>query len=229
MPPNVGIPRAPESDVRVRRALQAMTILNDLWLDGTLVLSGPGRGRLHLVDSQIPDTITRDTELTAAIAALKFTTPLFDYFADVATSNTDGTEDDLISSTLAAGQLASDGDKVSALYAGYWIGHATALRRLRAYFGGTAVLDTDDILISASAAWELSVTVIRVSASVVRISAVLKTEAAPQAIYTTISEITGLTLANTQILKITGTASDTGAASGDITAQLGQVNWTPAA
>jgi len=45
----------------------------------------------------------------------------------------------------------------------------------------------------------------------------------------TYTRITGLTLSGANILKITGIASNTNAAAGDITAKLGTVEWLPAA
>lgn len=226
---SVGIPRDPTADLRTRRALQTLTLLSELWLQGTFQLSAAGRARLNLTDADIPSTITRDTELAAAIAALKFTTPLFDHFADASTSHTDGTEDDLYSDTLVASQLGANGAKLDTTYAGSWVGHATATRRVRVYFGGTAVIDTGNILVSVDAAWQVRVEVIRVSSSVVRTSAVLVSEASPIQTYTTVSEITGLTLSNTQVVKITGVATGVGAAAADIKAWLGRVLYTPAA
>jgi len=40
----------------------------------------------------------------------------------------------------------------------------------------------------------------------------------------TVSELTGLTLSNTNILKLTGTAAGTGAATGDITGKFSTVD-----
>jgi hypothetical protein len=45
----------------------------------------------------------------------------------------------------------------------------------------------------------------------------------------TYTRITGLTLSNTNILKITGEAAGVGAATDDIVAKLSSVSWFPAA
>lgn len=223
------VPDDGDTNRHVRAHGATARFINDLIRTGSFSRpAGADRWGLTITDADIPSTITRDTELTAAIAALKFTSPLFDHFADGATTSTDGTENDLYSDTLAAGALAANGDKIDIHYAGFWIGHATATRRIRVYFGGSALLDTDNILISDDAAWDVRVSLIRVSTTVIRASAVLLSEATPQGLYPSYAEITGLTLSNTQVVKITGVATAAGAASGDITATLGSISRTPA-
>lgn len=166
--------------------------------------------------------------VSAAQAALKIPAALFDHFADVGNSTT--TETDLYSDTLAAGQLANNGDKVEAYYAGVTVGHATATRQLRVYFGGTLVYDSTAQATATAANWNVGVRVVRESASVVRCSTTLDDNlnlaAWPGAGY---ARVTGLTLSNTQVLKITGTAAAAGAATNDIVAKLGTVKFWPLA
>lgn len=227
----IGISRTPDADdVRVRRNWDKLAALyNELARLLNFTITGAGRVKLTINSTDLPTDIVYDADLAAALAALKFTTPLFDHFADASTSHTDGTEDDLYSDTLVGSQLGANGAKLDGVYSGSWVGHATATRRLRLYFGGTAVLDTNNIVVSTTAAWNVRSEVIRVSSSVVRVSAVLSSEATPQGVYTSVSEVTGLTLTNTQVVKVTGVATGVGAAAADITAWLGKILYTPAA
>ena len=175
----------------------------------------------------------------ASMAARIAKTPisLFNLYANIATTSTGGSFDDLQSVTLAAGQLAANGDRVLARWVGQSVAHATATRQVRVLFGGTTVLDTT-AYVSNSGTGEpgnyiYDIEIVRVSSSVVRIS----TSGANPA-YTVLSplpfsgaaysEVTGLTLANTQVLKITAAATGTGAAAGDITGRSLTVSYFPA-
>jgi hypothetical protein len=150
-------------------------------------------------------------------------TPLFNRFST--TGNTTTTETDLVSNTIAAGQLTADGDKLKAEYGGNFAGNATASARIRVYFGGTSIFDTTAISVPAAASWVAKVTIIRASSSSVRYMISLTTEEAPLAAYTSVGEVTGLTLSNTNVLRISGQASGGGAASNDITLLLSEVNY----
>lgn len=152
---------------------------------------------------------------------------LFDHYTNANNGTT--VETDLYSDTLAAARLAANGEKIEARYGGIFAGDATSSQQLRAYFGGTQVFDSGALLVGATNSWDLYVTVIRVSASVVRVSASMTSDFVSlpgSAVYT---EVTGLTLANTQILKITGQAAGASGGSNQITAKLGRVTWQGAA
>ena len=164
----------------------------------------------------------------AKVAAITKASVLFDHFADVNNGTT--VETDLYTDTLTAGLLAANGQKVYARYAGIFVGDATSTQRLRAYFCGTAVLDTGALGIGVTTTyWDLELNVIRVSSSVVRVSAALNTSFASLAAYAVYTEVTGLTLANTQVVKITGQAAGVTGASNQITAKLGYGTWLKAA
>jgi hypothetical protein len=152
---------------------------------------------------------------------------IFDHFVNAGNVTTG--ETDLYSDTLAASTLSVNGDKIEAQYAGVFVSSGTATRQVRVYFGGTLVFDTGTLTLSLSAAWDCFVKCIRVSASVVRVAVSLTTEGAALAAYTAYTEVTGLTLTNTQVLKITGQAAGIGAATNDIVAKLGDVKFFPAA
>lgn len=152
-------------------------------------------------------------------------TTLFTHFADAGNATT--AETDLYSDTLAAGQLSANGQTVEAEYAGVFVSSGTATRQVRLYFGGTLIFDSGTLTLSLSSAWTVYVTIIRVSSSVVRCMISMTTEGAALAAYTAYTEVTGLTLANTQVVKITGQAAGIGAASNDIVAKLGKLIWFP--
>lgn len=149
------------------------------------------------------------------------TGPLFDHYATVGNVTTG--ETDLYSDSVAAGTLAANGDKLEIGYGGAFVSSGTATREIKIYFGGTVIFDTGTLTLSLSSAWTAYVEIIRVSASVVRYMVSMTTEGAALAAYTAVGEVTGLTLANANTLKITGQAAGVGAATNDITAQLGYV------
>lgn len=153
-------------------------------------------------------------------------TPLFNFFANAGNSTT--TETDLYSSTLAANQLLTNGDKLQIEYGGTFVSSGTATRQIRIYFGGTVIFDTGTLTLSLSAGWVIYATIIRVSSTVIRYLVSLTTEGAALGAYTAVGELTGLTLSNTNILKITGQAAGVGAASNDIVAKLGDIIYTKA-
>jgi hypothetical protein len=159
---------------------------------------------------------------------------LFNLYADISTTHTDGTFDDLQSVTIPAGQLAANGDRLLARWVGQLVGHPTATRQVQLLFGGTTALDTTAYVSDAGNGYYIwDVEILRVSASVVRISISGANPANSSvgplqfaaAVY---AEVTGLTLANTQVLKITAAATATGAASGDITGRSRNVTYFPA-
>ncbi len=150
---------------------------------------------------------------------------LFTYFSDAGNGTT--VETDLYSDTIAAGQLVSNGNVLEIDYGGVYVSSGTATRQIKLYFGGTAIFDTGALTLSLSSAWSLYASIIRVSASVVRYTVSFTTQGATLAAYTASGELTGLTLSGTNILKITGQAAGIGAASNDIVAKMGYINFKP--
>lgn len=179
-------------------------IAGQLWSSGGVVAVSAGTG------AQIP--------FLAAVT-------LFTHFADV--GNVTTAETDLYSDTISAAKLATNGDRVDAEYGGVFVSSGTATRQVKIYFAGTAIFDTGALTLSLSAAWTAYVTIMRVSASVVRYMISFTTEGAALAAYTAVGELTGLTLANTAVLKITGTAAGVGAATNDIVAKLADISYRP--
>lgn len=171
----------------------------------------------------------------ASIAARIAKTPisLFNLYANISTTSTGGSFDDLQSVTIAAGQLASNGDRLVARWVGQLVGHATATRQARVVFGGTTIADSTAYVTAYGGIYVWDIEIVRVSSSVVRTSlngnnptySALSALPFAGAAYT---EVTGLTLANTQVLKITAAATGAGAASGDITGRSLTVSYFPA-
>lgn len=152
---------------------------------------------------------------------------LFDHYADAGNVSTD--ESDLYSDSLAAGQLYADGQKLIAEYGGIFVSSATATRQLRAYFGGTAIFDSGALSISAGAdAWDMRIMVIRASATVARCIVAMNLSGAATTAFCAYTAVTA-TLADAQILKVTGQAAGVGAATNDIVAKAGMVEWKAAA
>lgn len=156
----------------------------------------------------------------------KFPKQLFVHFADAGNGTT--VETDLYSDSVLAGQLSANGQILEYEAGGVFVSSATATRQIRLYFGGTVVFDTGALTLSLSSAWSLYASIVRVSASVVRVVVSFTTEGAALSAYTQYTEVTGLTLANAQIVKITGQAAGVGAATNDIVAKLGAMEWRPA-
>ena len=152
---------------------------------------------------------------------------IFDHHADA--GNTGTGEDDLYGDTIAAGQLATNDDKIFAEYGGVFVSSGTATREIKAYFGGTMIFDTGTLTLSLSSAWTLYLMLIRVSSSVIRYEVSFATEGAALGAYTSAGEVTGLTLSGTNVLKLTGEAAGVGAATNDIVAKLGTVWYFPVA
>lgn len=154
---------------------------------------------------------------------------IFDHFVDVGNTHTNGTVDTLYADTMPASILGNNADKIEAEYGGKFVSSGTASREVQVFFAGTSIFDTGTLTVSLSSSWTCYVTIIRVSATVVRYMVSFSTEGAALAAYTSVGELTGLTLSNTNILSITGQSNGTGAAVNDVVAKLGSVSYFPAA
>lgn len=153
----------------------------------------------------------------------------FDHTTDIGNTTVLGADDNLYSDTIAASTLGTNADKITAYYGGIFVSSGTATRKIKVWFAGTAIFDTGALTVSLSAAWTIYVDIIRVSATVIRYMISLATEGAALSAYTAVGELTGLTLSNTNILKITGAAAGVGAAANDIVAKMASIGWCPAA
>lgn len=150
---------------------------------------------------------------------------IFNHFTNAGNVTTG--ETDLYSDTTPASILGTNGDRLEAEYGGVFVSSGTATRQIRAYFAGTQIFDTGALTLSLSSAWTMFLMLTRVSSTVIRYMVSFTTQGAALAAYTSAGEVTGLTLSNSNILKITGQAAGVGAATNDIVAELSYVAWYP--
>ena len=152
---------------------------------------------------------------------------LFNSFADVSVG---GAETDIFTVTTAASTLNVNGGKITASYGGNFVTIGTESVQLKVYFAGTVIWDSTAIAVTTgTTSWRVGVELIRVSSTVVRYSVVLNTTGASGFTYCTVGELTGLTLSNTNILKLTGTSTGVGSGVGDLVGKMSQVVFIPAA
>jgi hypothetical protein len=154
---------------------------------------------------------------------------VFNDFTDTSTTSTDGTENDLYSYTTVANTFAINGDSLHQVEHVQFVASATAARRFKKYFAGTLIWDSGALTLTLGGDFWVETTVIRQTSTSVRVSVNVVTTSASSVPYTTFTAITGLTLTGTNVLKTTGIASGTGAASGDITNKMSKVFLRPAA
>lgn len=140
--------------------------------------------------------------------------------------NTTTAETDLYSYTSPASLFDVNGISIKAVYGGIFV-NSTSTKQLKVYFGGTVIFDSGALTVSASSSWTCDLLIVRVSSSVVRTTVTLSTSGASTGSYSVYTEVTGLTLSVTNILKITGTAAGVGAATNDIVAKLSNVSLLP--
>lgn len=184
-----------------------------------------GQGRATPVLQQFFAAIKRGFAAVPAGGATKVLIPLFAHYTTSGTSSV--AETDLYSDTLAAGQLAANGDTI---YVDFTTQYApgAATRRVRLYFGGTVIYDSTAIAGPGNSTLTGRATIVREDASTVRCSVQIVVSAAGYSTSTVASytRITGLTLSNTQIVKLTGQSSVVTA--NDITAVSEVVSYLPA-
>lgn len=156
---------------------------------------------------------------------------IFDHYADTGSNGTSGSEADLYSDSIPASTLGTNGDKLQATY-GCTLANTTSTKRVKIYFGGTAIFDSGALTISASSEINLYVDIIRDSATTIRYAISANTSGASTGSFAATGKLTGLTLSNANILKITGLSTNvigSDAAANDVNAILGTVEWKPAA
>lgn len=142
--------------------------------------------------------------------------------------NTSTTETDLYTYTTKASTLAADGGKLMFKVAGTF-NDATSTAQLQFYFGGMSIGNTGTLTVSSVGGWNAEGMLIRTSSTTVRAIVTVNTPGASTALYTTQTDLTGLTLSATNIIKLTGTAGGATGGSGDISAKLGTITWMGAA
>lgn len=185
-----------------------------------------GQGRATPVLQQFFAAIKRGFAAVPAGGATKVLIPLFAHYTTSGTSSV--AETDLYSDTLAAGQLAANGDTIYVDFTTQYPGGGASTKRVRLYFGGTAIYDSTGVASPGNSTLTGRATIVREDASTVRCSVQIVVSAAGYSTSTVASytRITGLTLSNTQIVKITGQSSVVTA--NDITAVSEVVSYLPA-
>lgn len=149
-----------------------------------------------------------------------------DFTADA--GNVTTAETDIFSYTTPAGILSTTAHKLRGEYAGILVNSAST-KQIKLYFGGTAIWDSTAMVSTAAGLWRIKVLITRVSASVVRYDVAALVSGATGGVTLAVGELTGLTLSNTNVLKLTGTAAGGTAATNDIVGKLGSVDWVRAA
>jgi hypothetical protein len=151
---------------------------------------------------------------------------MFDHFADV--GNTGTSETDLYSDIIPASTLNTNGDKINASY-GLAIINSTSTKQIKVYYSGNVIFDSGVLTTSAAASMSVDVHMIRDSSTSIRYNLCVTTTGMSTASFARAGTVTGLTLSGTTTLKITGTAAGAGAATNDIVAKLGSVEYRPVA
>lgn len=151
---------------------------------------------------------------------------IFDHNVD---STVGGAEADIYTDTTPASILGTNGDKIVAEYGINFVTVGTELTQLKVYFGGTAIWDSTALApATGTTSARVYVEIIRVDVNTVRYTVSLNTSGASGYVYCTVGALAGLTLTNTNILKITGTSSGVGSGSGDIVGKMSYGLWYPA-
>lgn len=160
---------------------------------------------------------------TALTGYLSVGGTMFKYFTNA--GNTTTAETDLFTNTILANTFDSNGDSVEAVYGGTFNGSG-ANKRLRVYFDGVVMFDSTALSAASTVAWVVRTVIVRVSATVLRSTTVLSIHSATMQRVSYVEQV-GLTLTAPQVLKLTGQASGGGAATNDIVARMGTVDFKP--
>lgn len=146
------------------------------------------------------------------------------------TGTATGAEADLFTDTLTAAALGANSDAIEVKYAGGVLATGGTTKRVRVYFGGTVVWDSTALVIAGAGFWSVEVLVQRTSASVVNIYAqgVVSGPATSVSFPQLVKSVTGLTLANAQIIKVTGQSAGGSPAANDVVGSTKQLFFIPA-
>lgn len=208
-----------------------ITLLNGAETDFTRLLFGGTTSSFPAISrsgtsliQQLADG-TAGGGLTVSLPLAKVGGCIEEFFTNAGTPAS-STETDLYSFTTIANTFANNGEKIIARYAGNLVVNASGDETIRVYFGGTQIFTTGALTTVSASTWTIDVMLVRVSSTVVRCntSFLNSNTSAPTCTYT---EVTGLTLTNTNILKITGQGGGASPALNDCIARLGYINWYP--
>lgn len=141
-----------------------------------------------------------------------------------------GVENDIYSYPVPASVLSLNGASLHAKYSGTMISSSGLTPELWAYFGGTNVFDSGVLGATLGGSyWSLDVWVVRDSSSSVRVTTNMNTQKIVSgATYCQHATVTGLTLTDAQILKITGRVAGSSTTT-DLIGKQEFISWYPPA
>jgi hypothetical protein len=143
-------------------------------------------------------------------------------------SNTGTAETDLYTYTTKANTLLNNGEELRYEVAGNF-SDLTATCELKFYFGGVNIGSTGALTVSATGSWKANVIIIKSGSTTARSILTLSAPGTSTPNFTIETDLTGLTLTGTNIIKVTGTATGASGGSNDITAKLASLHWYGAA
>jgi len=146
-----------------------------------------------------------------------------EFFADA--GNTTTGETDAMSYTTPANRLNVNGECLEGEYCGTFVNHISDTRQIKLKFATITIFDSTALPTPTSTQWNLKFSIVRVSSSVVRCSVTFTNSTGILFLPTQYTEVTGLTLSNTNILKLTLQSSTN---TNDIVAKSGIIKWLAA-
>jgi len=135
-------------------------------------------------------------------------------------------EDDLVSYSIPANTLSSNGYAIDADYHGVFV-NSTSTKRLRFYLDGTSIFDSGALTISSSSYWAAHVRCQRSSATAARCVVTLNTTGASTSAYATAIDVTVADWTSARVLKNTGETAGVGTADNDIVNRVAKIRWEP--
>lgn len=144
-----------------------------------------------------------------------------DFISDA--GNTGTSETDLFSKTFAANVLNGDGNKLMGSMGGILMNSAST-KQLKLYFGGTVIFDSGALTTSAAASWDIRFLIMQ-QGSTAKCSVSFTSSGTSLLATSTYMAVTSLNFGSSLTLKLTGTAAGTGAATDDIVAKVGTVDY----
>jgi hypothetical protein len=205
-----------------------------LWATATTVgralmaLANPSAIRFIRVNADNTVTALDASAFLAAIGGASGVASSVTLFNHTATEgNVTTGETDIYSDTISANQLTATGNKLLGEYGGLFVSSGTATREIKLKFAGTTVFDTGTLTLSLSSAWYLGFVLTRTGTTTARVIVNMTTEGAALAAYTAQTDLTGLDFTATNVLKLTAQAAGIGAATDDILAKIGYVEYKP--
>ncbi len=135
-------------------------------------------------------------------------------------------ETDLYTYTTKAATLNTDGENLKSHYI-VNLTNTSATATLKVYFAGTSIANTGALTVNSTGAVNVDVLIVRTASTTARAFVRIEAPNTSTALYTNETDLTGLTLSGTNIVKITGQSS---VGSSDIVGKMAMLYWSgPAA